>query len=529
MPVSNHPIVRGLVVGAAIVVCQSLTGCGADEHKLARADDQEPVAVAKAEPGAASPTAKSDAASAAAEDRPDENQSDENRPGEDWPEFLGPRRDGTSSETGLLEKWPADGPRALWKKKIGEGYSAPSVRGDRLVLFHRPGDASGSGDEEVVECFEAATGKPIWRYAYPSHYVDPYGYNGGPRCTPLLTDDRCFIFGAEGMLTCLDLETGKRVWQHDTAEEFQVPQAFFGVGATPILEQNLLIVMVGGHPKSGVVAFDAGSGEKAWESVGPGSWPAPPIRIERDRPPVKLASYASPLAVTIHGKRHLLCFMRPGLVSLDPQTGDENFSFWFRSELHDSVNAARPVVVGDLVFLSAAYQTGAVLLKVAVDGKSCDVVWQDVDAMQTHWSTAIHHQGFLYGFSGRHETGSTFRCIELMTGRVRWQTVDVNARDTASPKDGRGTMEPKYYGRGSAILADGKFIVMGERGTLALVAADPQKFREISRIRFPEAGYPSWVAPVLSRKRLYLNVAREVRDRFASVHEYHLLCLDLAR
>jgi outer membrane protein assembly factor BamB len=452
------------------------------------------------------------------------------RTGEDWAEFLGPRGTGISGERGLLEKWPEAGPPVLWKKTIGEGYSAPSVRGNRLVLFHRPGEGRFPGEEEFVDCLEADTGKPLWHYAYPTQYVDPYGYNGGPRCTPLLTEERCYTFGAEGMLTCLDLATGKRIWQRNTADEFKIPRAFFGVGATPILEGDLLIVMVGGHPRSGVVAFDAKSGKTVWENVGPESFPDPPIRIQRDLPPAKLASYATPLAATIHGKRQVLCFMRPGLVSVDPQTGEPNFSFWFRSDLHDSVNAARPVVVGDQIFLSAAYDTGAVLLKAQPDGKKADVVWQDVDAMQTHWSTCIHHHGYLYGFSGRHEPGSTFRCIELATGKLKWATEDVNAHDEPDPKAGLGATEPKYYGRGSAILAEGKFIVMGERGTLALVDLNPHKFVEISRVKFPEAGYPSWVAPVLSRQRLYLNVAREVRTEFGRyAHEYHLFCLDLAK
>jgi outer membrane protein assembly factor BamB len=452
------------------------------------------------------------------------------RTGEDWAEFLGPRGTGISGETELLEKWPDDGPPVLWRRTIGEGYSAPSVRGNRLILFHRPGGGRFSGDEEVVDCFEADSGKPLWHYACPTQYVDPYGYNGGPRCTPLLTEDRCYTFGAEGMLTCLDLASGKQIWQRNTADEFKIPRAFFGVGATPLLEGDLLIVTVGGHPRSGVVAFDARTGKTVWENVGPETFPNPPIRIQRDLPPAKLASYATPLAATIHGRRHVLCFMRPGLVSVDPQTGEPNFSFWFRSDLHDSVNAARPVVVGDQVFLSAAYDTGAALLKVQPDGKKADVVWQDVDAMQTHWSTCIHHHGYLYGFSGRHEPGSTFRCIELATGKLMWATEDVNAHDEPDPKAGLGATVPRYYGRGSAILAEGKFIVMGERGTLALVDLNPHEFVEISRIKYPEAGYPSWVAPVLSRQRLYLNVAREVRTEFGRyAHEYALLCLDLAR
>src|SRR5260370_20593022 len=129
--------------------------------------------------------------------------------GEDWPRFLGARGNGVSSETGLVEKWPAKGPPLLWEKQVGAGYSAPSVRGSRLVLHHRV------GDEEIVECFDATSGQPNWRYGYPSHYVDPYGYNNGPRSTPLLTEAPCYPFWAEGKLRCLGVD-GKLIWSRDS-------------------------------------------------------------------------------------------------------------------------------------------------------------------------------------------------------------------------------------------------------------------------------------------------------------------------
>src|SRR6266478_3175152 len=122
---------------------------------------------------------------------------------QDWPQFLGPHANGISDETGLRDKWPTNGPPLLWEKKIGTGYGAPSIRGDLLVFHHR------LGDEEIVEALEAGTGKSIWHYAYPSHFIDPYGYNNGPRSSPLLTDDHCYTLGAEGKLVCLDLKTGK--------------------------------------------------------------------------------------------------------------------------------------------------------------------------------------------------------------------------------------------------------------------------------------------------------------------------------
>ena len=159
----------------------------------------------------------------------------------------------------------------LWEKKIGTGYGAPSVLGNRLVLHHR------IGDEEIVECFDATDGHSLWHFGYPSQFVDPYGYNNGPRCTPLLTSNLCYTFGAEGKLTCLELQTGKLVWQRDTALDFNVPNAFFGVGSTPILESGLLLVMVGGQPNSGMVAFDPKTGKTVWESVGKKNWEGVPM------------------------------------------------------------------------------------------------------------------------------------------------------------------------------------------------------------------------------------------------------------
>lgn len=431
------------------------------------------------------------------------------RTGEDWPEFLGPRQTGVSGETGLLAKWPKEGPPVVWKRRIGTGYSAPSVRGNKLILHHRP------AGEEVIECFEADTGKPIWHHRYVSEFVDPYGYNNGPRCTPLLTEDRCYTFGAEGKLICLELENGNKVWEN--TEKFDVAPAFFGVGATPILEGNLLIVMMGAHPKAGMVAFDAKTGKVVWKSVGPESFPEPNIRYQRDRKPQKLASYSTPICATIHGQRHLFCLMRPGLVSLNPQTGEERFAYWFRSPLHDSVNAARPVVVGDQVFLSAAYDVGAALLRVNKDGKGFEEAWRDEEIMANHWSTSIYKDGYVYGFSGRHKAGSKFRCVELQKPKLAWEVkTPETAEEHAALPQNADEVANEAFGRGSLIEADGKFILLGEGGVLALAEINPRKYVEISRVHFPEMTDPSWAAPVLSRKRLYLR------------SEHHLLCLDLA-
>ncbi len=427
---------------------------------------------------------------------------------EDWPQLLGPRANGISSETNLLDHWPASGPPVVWDMKTGTGYSGPSVRGNSLVLHHR------IGDEEIVECFEAATGKSLWRHAYPSHYVDPYGYNNGPRGTPLLTAERCYTFGAEGKLLCLELATGKLLWQRDTGVDWNVPAAFFGVGSSPILEGDRLLVMVGGQPNSGMVAFDALTGKTLWESVGQKNWEGQPMigwpgqRTVKWQAWEKQASYATPVACTIHGRRQVLCLMRQGLVSLNPTNGAVNFSFWFRSQVTESVNAMNPVVVDDLILISAAYyKIGSVLLRVKPDGKGVEEVWRST-VLETHWTTPIYHDGFLYAFSGRNEPDATFRCVELKSGKLMWERPE--------QWQPHSTGQPTVYGRGSCILADGKLIVLGEGGLLGLFKLSAEKPEEISRFQVPQLHHPCWAAPVLSRKKLYLW------------SEDRLVCLNLA-
>jgi outer membrane protein assembly factor BamB len=450
------------------------------------------------------------------------------REGEDWPRFLGPGVNNISAETGLLAKWPTHGPPLLWEREVGTGYSAPSVRGDLLVLHHR------IGGEEVVEAFQPTTGNPVWRHTYPSGFVDPYGYNNGPRCTPLLASNRCYAFGAEGQLVCLDLQTGKLIWQRDTAKDWNVPEAFFGVGSTPLLESGRLIVMVGGQPNSGVVALDPATGKTLWENVGKTNWQGVTTAGWRvERPYVwsgveKQASYATPVAATIHGQRQVLCLMRQGLVSVNPTSGAVNFSYWFQSMVNDSVNAMCPVVHEDFILISAAYfRIGAVLLRVKPHGSTLQEVWRaprkvptsslelrntPPQPLEMHWSTPVLQDGFLYAFSGRNEPDAQFNCVEMQTGKLRWSRDESWA---GHPPPG-SKAQPPVYGRGSAIVADGKLIALGEGGKLGLFAISPDQPREISSFQVRQLHYPCWAAPVLSRKRLFLR------------SEDRLLALDLA-
>lgn len=355
----------------------------------------------------------------------------------DWPQLLGPARDGHSAEKGLLESWPARGPAVAWRRDVGQGYASPVVSAGRLILFHRV------TDDEVIECLDAATGKRQWIVTSPTNYSDPLGKGDGPRSTPVIAGGRVYTLGPAGNLTCLDLKTGKKLWGKALLADYTVRPSYFGVGTTPLAEGKNLLVNVGGESGTGIVALDLATGKQAWKAT------------DDD------ASYASPTAATIDGVRHVFFFTREGLVSLDPATGKERFRKRWRARIDASVNAASPVLLGkDHLFLSACYGTGAIVLKVKKDGIA--EVWKGTESLNCHFGTPVAVGDQLYGFEGRQEEGGKLRCIDWKTGKVRW-TED-------------------RYGCGSLITAGDKLFVLGEDGELGLVKVNPKRYEEKARL-----------------------------------------------
>lgn len=353
----------------------------------------------------------------------------------DWPQFLGPARNGVYGGGELAAAWPAEGPKVVWKMPVGHGFAGPAVAGGKLVLFHRV------GGEEKVECLDARTGKPLWAGGYATKYVDDFGFDDGPRGTPAVAGGKVYTFGAEGRLCCWDFDTGKRRWDVDTRETFGAAKGFFGVACSPLVEGDLVILTVGGEKGAGVVAFDKETGKVRWRATD------------------DAASYASPTAATVGGKRRVFAFTRAGLTTLDPADGKIGFRFPWQSRSEASVNAATPLVVGDTVFLSASYGTGAVLLQLdPVDpDKPPQAVWSGDDSLSNHYATSVHRDGYLYGFHGRQEEGQSLRCVELKTGKVRWS------------EDGLGA--------GTVLLAGDRLLVLTEKGQLIQAAATPEGYK----------------------------------------------------
>ena len=216
--------------------------------------------------------------------------------------------------------WPEKGPRLVWDKKLGTGYGAPTISRGRLFVFDR------QENQARLSCLKSETGVPLWKFEYPTDYKDQYGYNNGPRCCPVVDEDRVYIFGAEGMLHCVRVADGKLVWKLDTQKEYGVVQNFFGVASTPVIEGDLLIVQIGGSPKgsdprdfvnlkgngSGVVAFDKYTGKVRYAITN------------------ELASYSCPVLATIKGRRWCFVLARGGLIGFEPKSGKVDFHFPWR-------------------------------------------------------------------------------------------------------------------------------------------------------------------------------------------------------
>ena len=325
----------------------------------------------------------------------------------------------------------------------------------KLILFHR------LNNREVVECLDADTGKSLWSFDYPTAYQDDFGFDEGPRATPTIADGRVFTFGAEGMLHCFELQTGKKIWSVNTKAQFAAPKGFFGMACSPLIEGSSVLLNIGGMNGAGIVAFDKNTGAQIWKATD------------------DEASYSSPVAATLNDQRYILFFTRHRLVALDPETGKVSFDFPWQPRIHASVSAATPLIIGNLVFLSASYGTGAVLLR--VKNNRAEKVWSAEESLSNHYATSVYHDGFLYGFDGRQELGPNLRCVELKTGNVRWSQ--------------------DRFGAGTVTLAGDHLLVLKENGELVLARASPGGFKPTARAQILPNGVRAY--PALADGRLF--------------------------
>jgi outer membrane protein assembly factor BamB len=349
---------------------------------------------------------------------------------EDWPQLLGPSRNGTWHGPAIRSDWDARPPKTLWHKKTGLGYSCPVIVRGKIVLFHRI-DA-----EEIVECLDRDTGNTIWKFAYPTKFRDGTHIDDGPRSTPTIDGDRVYSYGAEGWLHCLDLNTGKKIWGFDAKTKFKADRRWHGMITSPLIEGNALILNIGSTNAAGIVAFNKTDGLTLWTSTS-------------DK-----FTGSSPVCANIAGKRCAV-FVTPGfLVGVDPSNGKEQFRTRWGTTASTAVMASSPVIVDNNVFVSAFYGVGGTLFK--IDHGTPTKVWSS-SQLSTHYQTALYKDGYLYASDGHQAEQSALRCVELATGKVQWSNDELGASNQ--------------------LLVNGDLLLLTQHGELILASATPKDLK----------------------------------------------------
>jgi outer membrane protein assembly factor BamB len=380
----------------------------------------------------------------------------------DWPQILGPQRNGHAVGESLAATWPAGGPRSVWEAPCGSGFAGMAVAEGLAILFDR------HGDQEVLTAFAAETGKLLWKQTFATRYQSQIVDDDGPRCVPTVASGHVYAFGAEGNLHCVSLKDGTLRWSRAVQREFQAPEGYFGFGSAPVVDGNRVIVNVGGPKGNGVVAFEAQTGKTLWAATD------------------ELASYAAPVVVDLERQRRVLVITRLNFLGLDPATGREVFRVPFGAR-GPTVNGATPVVVGDHVLLTASYGIGARWVKVGAD--QATVAWDD-EILSSQYTTPIVHEGLIYGIDGRQDVGTaTLKCFDPSSRQVLWQKTNV------------------VYA--TLVAADGKLLVQHTDGTLRMAALSPKGYTELAASRLMPG--TTRALPALAHGRWYLRNERTLK------------------
>jgi outer membrane protein assembly factor BamB len=382
---------------------------------------------------------------------------------EDWPQWRGPERDGISNETQWSSMWPADGPKQIWRISVGTGYSSVAVSNGRVYTM-------GNKDKtDTIYCLDANTGTEIWKHSYPC-VGDAEGHPG-PASTPTVDDESVYTLSREGHLLCLDANSGNLIWSRHIVDDFGARSPRWGFSSSPLVLDNMLIMDAGM-----ALAVDKSDGKLIWKT-----------RDYGDAWDIKDSGggYSSPYSLNLNGSQLLSVFNASGLVILDPSSGRELMLHPWRTSYN--INGATPIVSGNGIFISSGYNVGCALLEISESGLT--TIWQNRN-MRNHFASCVLWEEHLYGVDD-----NRLRCLDWKTGDVKWTQ--------------RG------LGKGSLMLADGKLIIMGDKGDLAIAEASPDAYNELARARVLSG--LCWTVPVLSGGKIYCRN-----------HKGELLCLDVS-
>lgn len=392
----------------------------------------------------------------------------------DWPQWLGPNRDATSSEKVAAWKEP---PKALWRQPAGDGHSSPVVAGGRVYFHAKVRDK----DEEEVVALDATTGKEVWRTPYPrGPFSNPFG--NGPRATPVVSGNRIYTYGVTGLLTCFDTTSGKQLWQVDTRRDFNPPSLLFGASCSPILVGDNVLVNVGAKEAS-IVAFQKDTGKVAWKSQD------------------DVASYSSPIRLGEGAAEQVVFLTGSRLLSLKPTDGTLLWDYPLKDDLFES--STTPLRAGD-VLIAASITFGSVGLKLETKDEKpvAHELWKN-RALTCYFSTPVAvGKEHVYMVTGtvpspfqKKKPEATLRCIEAATGKELWNKPNI------------GTYHASLIRTG-----DEKLLLLDDAGNLMLLEPNAKEYRELAR---STVCGKTWAHPALAEGRLY------VRD------DKELICLEL--
>lgn len=389
----------------------------------------------------------------------------------EWPAFRGPNRDGISPDTGLLKKWPDDGPEKLWMfEDAGMGYSGMAMVGGQLFTL------GTKGEDLTVVCIDTAEGKEVWSTKIGEDDAQGYnaGWGHGPRSTPTISDGKVYVLGPKGTLACLEASTGKEVWSKNLVDDFDGKAGGWGYSESPLVDGNRLVIGPGGD-ESPVVALDKNTGATEWKVSG--------VEIGKGK-----AEYAMSVPANINGTNQYLRLFSDKLISIEADSG----SVLWTAEWPGADTPAvipTPIVDGNEVYISSGYGVGSRLYRIG-DGNSVELVWEN-KAMKNKHGGVIKQGDYLYGSS---EAGGLV-CQDWKTGELVWNE------------------KGQFFGSTDSIaIADGMIYCLNDQsGTLSLVEASPDGFEQHGQFTLDpqsEDRNPKgkvWTYPLVIDGKLYLR------------------------
>ena len=403
--------------------------------------------------------------------------------GDDWPQWRGRTRDGIWRESGLLEKFPAKF-EAKWTAPIGSGYCGPTVADGRVYVMDRVLDPEQA---ERVHCFAWNSGRKIWTHRYPCSY-EKVSYKAGPRCSVLVDDGRAYTLGAAGHLFCFDATSGERTWEHDLDKEYDIKIPNWGISASPIIHEDLLIVPACGR-EAYLVAFHKKTGREAWRAL-------------TDR-----GNYSAPVMIRQAGRPVLVIWTATRVVGVDPGSGSLHWEVPFKPSKMP-MGVATPVLAGNKLFLTGFFD-GSLLIELDEEKLAAREVWRrrgrserKTDALHSTIGTPVVIGGHIYGVGSYGE----LRCLDLSTGDRVWEDL------TAVPRDRWATIH--FVPNGDKVW------MSNERGELLLGNLSPQRFEELTRGQLIEPTTDqlerggtgvAWSHPAFAYRHVFARNDKELR------------------